>query len=261
MLAIKRAPPPPPPSCLVDPHWNNVMLFLNGEGSNGSTPVDLSKNEYTATLGNGINWDDATVTTSEKRFGNGSISFPTTSTRVRFDVADLNVAEDEELTIDFWIRLDDLPWSSSGGSVVGSSTGFFEGKTAFSIVITVTGGLSFQLGTSTAVFSFSQAVQPATWTHLAFVRRLLDPETAAIRGAPGTISAYVNGELYTGQDATTELLAINAPDINIGQVPSTVSGTSNGIQGHIDEFRITKGVARYTGASFTLPAAPSCIGA
>jgi len=258
MLTIRRAPPPPPPSCLVDPYWNNVMLFLNGEGSNGSTPVDLSKNGYTATLDNGVNWNDATVTTSEKRFGNGSLSFPNDNTNIRFNVNEggngINIAQDEELTIDFWIRLSAIPTGRDAG-VVGPND---DDANKFIINITNGGGLSVSLGT-TSIGDFSQIMTVEAWTHLAFVRELVDP-TNENPGFRGTIAMYVNGTRI-GTAQSTGLNAITTPGINVGRPPLGVSGTFDGIRGHIDEFRITKGVARYTGASFTLPAAPSCIGA
>jgi hypothetical protein len=234
------------------------MLFLNGEGTPNALPSDLSSRQLSAFVEEGV--DFPTNDTGQKRFGDGSISFPTTSTRVRFDVADLNVAEDEELTIDFWIRPAQIP-SFGSASIVGS--GYAEDGNgtplqAFRIVVEAFGGISFQLGT-TNIGNFTEIVKQDTWTHLAFVRELVDP-TNENPGSRGTIVMYVNGTRL-GTPQPTALARINAPDINIGQVPSTVSGTSSSFVGHIDEFRITKGVARYTGASFTLPAAPSCIGA
>jgi hypothetical protein len=84
------------------------------------------------------------------------------------------------------------------------------------------------------------ALSAATWHHIAWVR------------SANRWSIYVNG--------TERLIAASNPNIPFNSTGAfrvgNYSGTGGyGFNGYLDEFRITKGVARYT-ANFTPPTAP-----
>jgi hypothetical protein len=76
------------------------------------------------------------------------------------------------------------------------------------------------------------------WTHIAFVRN------------GSTVTQYINGVADgTATISTNSINNIVSP-FGVGQVGQIIT---NGWNGYIDDFRITKGVARYT-ANFTPPA-------
>ena len=75
------------------------------------------------------------------------------------------------------------------------------------------------------------------WTHFAFVLN------------SGVPTVYVNGILQTGTYTSNRGWGVNQP-IHIGQY----AGGGYNFTGHLDDFRITKGIARYT-ANFTPPTA------
>jgi hypothetical protein len=84
-------------------------------------------------------------------------------------------------------------------------------------------------GSSIAISS--SAISINTWTHLAFVRN------------SGTIKIYLDGVEKASQANTTSLVVgTNRPII--GAQGSSTGGFA--IPAYVDEFRITKGIARYT---------------
>lgn len=82
-----------------------------------------------------------------------------------------------------------------------------------------------------------------SWTHYAIVRS---------GSATNNVSFYVNGT-RTQQVTDTTNFSTNTPFF-IGRRYTDFSGAFGYMNGYIDDLRITKGVARYTGASFTVPA-------
>lgn len=75
------------------------------------------------------------------------------------------------------------------------------------------------------------------WYHVAITRQ------------SGTVRFYLNGNLeWTDSSATGAMYNSTAP-IHIGR--SQLS--TRYMNGNIDDFRITSGVARYTGTGFTIP--------
>lgn len=112
-------------------------------------------------------------------------------------------------------------------------------------LITMTGGGTVNWNQWTSGGTFNSAVSPASsftqsaWNHVAICRSGND------------VKVYVNG--YGG----TALSSANRPDsasgtFYIGQDPTT---PASAFAGYIDEFRFTKGVARYAG-DFTAPTIP-----
>ena len=78
-----------------------------------------------------------------------------------------------------------------------------------------------------------------TWTHIAATR------------SSGLVRFFMNGTQYGGTITNTTSLSMSLGNMEIGVQSSNFAS----FNGFIDEFRITKGVARYT-ADFTVPSAP-----
>ena len=78
------------------------------------------------------------------------------------------------------------------------------------------------------------ATAPAinTWHHIALVK------------SGTTFTLYVNGA-SAGSSTTTNYIT-GVPSLYIGS-----GATGSNFQGYIDEVRITKGIARYTGSAYT----------
>ena len=220
----------------VDPVFNNVSLLLHGNGTNGSTTItDSSPTPKTVTaVGN------AQISTAQSKpgFGGASIAFDGTG-----DYATVPSASDFNFgTADFTVEL----WVYRNNS---------DNVTLFSIAQAGTNnGFGFQfvsnqllalIGTGSTVDAVCRTPVMGTlsWIHVALVR------------LNGVFTFYSNG--IGGVTSTATLLNAAQP-VTIGAGYGLSGGfifSPNGLNGYIDDLRITKGIARYT-ANFTPPTAP-----
>lgn len=179
-----------------------------------------------------------------RRFGRGCLKLDGTDDYVRIaDHADWNFG-DGNFTIDFWIR-PTSDWNSFDKVL------FDIGPDANSRIIlsTYNGTLHFYAYNNPTVLvdisTASQNWSPDLWYHI-----------AVVRGWSGNANDYaicVNGvAIGTGTDSTT------MPDFggyfHIGYGWDYGAGTLRYQDGYYDEFRVSKGIARWT-ANFTPPSA------
>jgi hypothetical protein len=140
-----------------------------------------------------------------------------------------------DFTIETWVYLNSYTnfsfWESSPiGSAVSRATGF--------IWYMVANGTMYLYHNTVNLITTSTAIFPLfTWTHVACCR------------SSGTTRLFVNG-ISVGSTSTT--ITDTAGGRVIGAFCDDASLSPNG---YLDEFRITKGVARYT-SNFTPPTLP-----
>jgi YD repeat-containing protein len=227
-----------------DPSFDSVSLLLHGDGSNNSTAmVDSASSAKTVAVMGG-----AKISTVQSKFGGSSMAFdgsddylPVASTpgnNFNFGTGDF--------TIEGWFYLSSaggdyrilfaLPWGSTYMIMGFGNTGFG-------------GRLQFASHGATLATVYSaehtQASLAGAWHHVAFTR------------SGGFSRAFLDGNLLTlrnnifsGAPVTSWADASNIASATQAYVSN--SGAS-GWLGYIDDFRITKGVARYT-ANFMPPA-------
>lgn len=220
-----------------DVNDTNVSLLLHGEGSNGSTTI-TDNSHVTKTL---TTHGNAQVSTAQHKYGGSSISFDgSTSTYV--DAAQSNdfAFGTGDFTMEAWIWLNS--WGS-GYPYPGYSAWMFDtrnpsnpGSEGVGFGMSETGHLNAFWG-SNLRFSCPTVLPLSTWLHVALVRR----------NSTGYI--YLNGVLEDSmsftQNLTTNYLFIGSPGDQTGN--SYIK-----FDGYMDEVRVTKGHARYTG-TFTPP--------
>lgn len=211
-----------------DPYFSSVSSLLHFEGSNGSTTFtdQIAANTWTA-HGSGV------ISTADKKFGTSSGNFPynTLSPISTSDKASLQMGTGD-FTIEAWVNPQAPPnnfgvWYLKGVNTTG---GLSIGTTPTTITVR-RNGLSDVIAT----------VSISGWSHVAVVR------------ASGVITIYLNGV-----SVKTDSTAFNNNDTDLLYIGSNTSSGGNSAYsyvGYLDEFRITKGVARYT-ANFTPPTAP-----
>jgi hypothetical protein len=214
-----------------DRYFNSVSLLLNMDGS-GNTFTDFSGTSKTITVGG-----SATQSATQSKFGGSSLYLDGSS----------------------WI-------GSSASAAFGMGTGDFtcEGwyyptsnSTTFANLFNfgdyTTGVLMRLAGSSTGgdwlFFAGRQLMSgtrlsptqvPAnTWTHIALVR------------SSGVVSVYVNGSLFDQQSGVTSDIG-SSRTLTIGRA---AHNSTEYFTGYMDDIRITKGLARYTGATITVPTA------
>jgi len=212
-----------------DPYWANVSLLLHMDGSDGSTTfTDSSSNALSITVSGSTALSTAQIKfgTASGSFTNGKLTAPSSSA----------LSMDGDFTIEFWVYrtgttgdLDSIVSAANEGTfLIRACTNPF-GAGVFPAADlygnpgnNIANGLSFTLN---------------TWHHIAIVRNA------------GTYKVFKDGTDIT-TSTYTDSSTRNLSGLIIGD--SNVSGRN--FVGHIDDFRITKGVARYT-ANFTPPGA------
>lgn len=244
-----------------DPYFNNVLLLCHFDGANNSTTItDSSLYQRSITRVNAL------ISTSQSVFGgaslalNGSNTYLETGNGVAVPGYYTGTNTDfnwgtEDFTYECWIR----PVSLSGNQVFLCRwyNSIYTGTNAGGQWRTLTQGSplgnngtgwTYADGTqSPGINSGSGVLTTNTWYHWAFVRY-------------GNVwKIYINGNSVgtpitnnRGILATTSLSSTTGVPLTIGRNQESAVWYFNGF---MDELRVTRGVARYTG-NFTPPTQP-----
>jgi len=221
----------------VDPVFNNVSLLLHGNGTNGSTTItDNSPSPKTVTaVGN------AQISTAQSKFGGASIAFdgagsPSDRLSIPAGTADLQFGA-QDFTIECWVyRLN----TNTATIAIGQSDLLTVAGSAW--ILYVSSSTNSDVYSGSSVFSVTSP-NPSinAWAHIALTR------------SGGTLRSFLNGTIV----GTNTTLGTSALNNGASTNPNTIGCQSNdtfALNGYIDDFRITKGVARWV-ASFTPPTA------
>jgi hypothetical protein len=209
----------------TDPEFANVALLLHMDGANGSTTfTDSSGTPKTVTA-----VSPAAISTTQFKFGGASGLFDGTNGELTTNILG-SAFGTSDFCVEGWM------WPNSAGNgnfrgIIGNGTGFgrfslhLDGNTPPRLRVFSDGVLSSNSTT---------AVSTNTWSHFAFTR------------SGNTYRIFLNG--VSVWSATESGLNLNTSD------PIRIGFNSPGARwrGHLDEIRVTIGVARYT-ANFTPP--------
>lgn len=206
----------------VDEYLSNVVLLLNPDETNGFADLSAASRSV---VGNG----GVAVTTTQGKVGSSSIEFDGSNDYLSFsDSADFDFTGD--FTIESWIYLN----SFSGYATL------LEGRSSiayqnFICGIQNLGGLRLDFVTDNSGQRYvgtSTTIPTGEWVHVAFVREA------------GVLSGFVNGV----KDAATATYTGTIGAAGNMMIGRNLDG--NYMHGHIDSFRVTRGIARYN-ANFT----------
>jgi len=203
-----------------DPYWANVSLLLHMNGSNGSTTfVDSSSNNFTISV-----FGDAQVSTTDPKFGTGSLTLDGNGDYLTTPANTAFAFGTGDFTVECWVYV------NSGNTNDGLFT--FGGQSTGLSVAVISGQWSLRPGGDDALGS----VVTGEWQHLAVCR------------SGTSMRMFINGT----QIGSTVTSSTDFTDnqLKLGYYYST----NYAINAKVDEFRVTKGVARYT-ANFTAPTA------
>lgn len=231
-----------PNSAPSDPNFSNVSLLLHGDGANGGAVfTDSSSANRTITR-----VGTPTTSTTQVKFGTASLLFNGVDANVLTVAHNIALSpESGDFTVEAWI----YKTSSVGLQYIcGKHDPFTIGTTEYTIGITSAGVLTCSFGRNDVgqqqtVYSSTGAIKLNTWTHVAFTKT----------GLNGYV--FVNGYLEGTATAVS-----NTP---VQNQRLTIGGWDRGsyigyvFVGHIDEFRFTKGVDRYSGLTPHVFSAPS----
>ena len=218
----------------TDPYFSNVKLLLHMD----SDFSDSSSGSKSATE-NG----SPTINTTTKKFGAGAGDFGSGDDLQYADSADWDIGiSNENFTIEFWLYLT----ATSGIRVFfGYGAGNNWGSTGHQYVSFISGGtfyFQYYNGTgspSAASFAVSGNISTSVWQHVAYVYDSTSTNKFAIfiDGARKQISTSGG---FTAVGGTP---AFRVADSGAG---------SYSLNGILDDFRFTKGIARYDPDSTTL---------
>lgn len=217
---------------------SNTSLLCNFTNSG---IFDYARKNNLETVGN------AQVGITVKKFGAGSLYFDGSGDYLTIPYSDQFDLGSGNFTIECWIYRLAVTDATYADSVMCMSSSY-SSSVSFGFGITPAGKLGLGFGSpGSSTWDIRRGVDPGdpvgtstialnTWYHIAIVR------------SGSTFSAYVNGVL---DQTFTSTLFVNNPKIPyyIGRWHDSYTRYWNG---YIDEFRITKGVARYL-ANFTPP--------
>jgi hypothetical protein len=219
-----------------DRNFSNVSLLLHGDGTNGSTTIiDSSPTPKTVTA-----FGNAQISTAQSKFGGASLRFTVDSTDHLSIPASrsLQVGADD-FTVEAWVY---LLGNRTFNHIVSKG-----GQNAREWALNVgPSNISFYWSTNGLSLGDSSVSRSATlplneWMHIAAVK------------SGTTIKIFKDGVQQGSDGAFTSIFSGNGTFwvgrfMDFGQI-------SHSLNGHLDDLRITKGVARYT-ANFTPPTAP-----
>lgn len=218
----------------VDTPETKALLHMDGADAS-TTFTDESGKTWTA---NG----NAQIDTAQSKFGGASGLFDGTGDYISAsDHADWQLdggSDSNAWTIDFWARWNGDPGTGTAGFIqqrVDNSNfwGCFLSGNEFGFILR-SGGSN--------IVDIRQTFNPATatWYHMALVKN----------GTTGYLH-FIDGVQIGSTTTDTSTFPDFAGGITIGRFTDS-SGTNYDMNGWIDEFRISKGIARWT-ANFTPP--------
>ena len=215
-----------------DVYYPQTSLLMHFNGTNGSTTMtDNSKNNFPATSYNG-----AAISTAQSKFGGASGFFDGTNDYVLIP-ANNAFTLGGDFTVECWFYCTAANFSSGLIGLFGRNTYAFNNGGFPRIEFNSAAKASLTYAANTTIVG-TTTVTVNTWHHIAVVRY------------SGVIAFYLNG---VSQGTATYSTSIPATyDILIGNAPWSSTYPNLYFQGFIDEFRVTNGYARYTGA-FTPP--------
>ena len=218
----------------TDPSFASVSLLLKADGTNGSTSfVDSSVNSLAVTrLGS------PAISTAQNRFGGSSAYFDGTDDALRVSSSQCRLSN--SYTVETWFYLNSYGVATHGSGI------FFNGTTTsdlnrVALSVLPNGGMTAAGfgGSATPVWvaaSSAGLVSLNTWTHV------------AVASDGTTVRLFINGVLAAS--AATSVISTLPQTFHVGLYRS--GSALRYLNGYIDDFRITQGIARYT-ANFTPP--------
>ena len=217
---------------LLDPYWNNVILLLNGDGSdNGTTFTDSSP----------LAWSTSSINTPQtktsiKKFGTASI-YLTGSNKVSLPIT-TSYNLNDAFTIEMWLYINSFGSGETIHILEAADNGGLDLQYAHNRPSdSPISNYSFRLGGTNLTwgsYSNQSVLNTGQWYHYA----------ATATSGSSNITHWLDGVSIGSRTRGTATYAI--PGIRL-------NGNNTGTgQYYIDDLRITRGVARYS-STFTPP--------
>jgi hypothetical protein len=213
----------------VDPYFSNVALLLHLDGTNNSTTfTDNSPSPRTLTPSG-----NAKIVTNDYVFPTGSAYFDGTGDYITSNSAAGLAFGTGDFTVEF--RWKPATWTNNRWIISNSTPG---SGTLTGVYHLVTEGTTLDLkfeNTYTGLTAGNLSALANTWIAVAFRRNA------------GNLGLYINGT-RVGATNITNNANLSNQNFRLGAAWDGL----NTAEEHFDEVRLTKGISRYNGASYTL---------
>lgn len=227
-----------------DPYWANVSYLLVGNGANGTTTniKDSSSNNISTTANGGLVISTAISPPSVTNAGSGTVYFNGSGTYFTLPNSTALEFGSGNLTLEMWLNTTS---TNLYACVFGrqAATTFSGGDLVLLLNIGTPGNIGLftaaYSGTTPIVQTTGVTINNGAWHHIAVVRN----------GSSWVL--YVDGQ-SRGAQTFSGTLATSSATWYSGIYPPDGNGPGRDVTGYMYDFRITKGVARYT-ANFTPP--------
>jgi hypothetical protein len=236
-----------------DPYFANVSLLLKADGANNSTTfVDSSPNNLAISrLGN------TKISTTQSKYGGSSAYFDGSGDYLSVAANNAFNFGTGDFCVESWVYLANnnmayqMVASIAWGTTRALQIRYGDAGFGYRLQVTV------QSSSSAVVWSTAatQTTHRNTWVHLAFTR------------TSGVCRLFVNGVVQNINNGTnpstypfTSFTDASNVTGNIGLAVGANRIGTNALFGYLDDFRITKGFARYT-TNFTPPNSLHTVGA
>jgi len=217
--------------------FNKVSLLLPFDGSDTATSTsDESDNSHTITFAG-----TAQLDTAQKKFGTASLLLDGDSDYIQVADHDSFDFDAGNFTAECWIRFAALGnntifshWANGTSSSMSYYLTYFNGSGILRLGHYLSGN---------ADTSYSWSPSTGTWYHIALER------------SGTTLKVYIDGTSVISVSASTTALQASEDPFRVGVFNDASTGSPSldwYFNGHIDDLRITKGLARY-GTNFTPP--------
>ena len=234
----------------------NTVICANFDGSDGATSfTESARSEPAVFIGN------AQLDTAQFNFGTASAIFDGTQDGITFgtDAADwtaYGIDNDTDFTVEAFVRFNALP---TVGNQMAIAMYSFTDSRIWEMEVNNNGGTYELRGRRGSTTILAGTITPVvnTWYHAAIQMR----NTATT----DTLDLLWDGNRVATSTTTgiTNVGFTDAFPITVGSYDNTSAGTavaqSKVMDGWIDDFRYTVGVARYgSGTTYTVPTSPLC---
>jgi hypothetical protein len=224
-----------------DPYFSNVVMLLHFDGADGDVAT-VDSSSFAQTIGF---TGDAQLDTGRKKFGSAALLLDGTDDWCTASDASLNL-NNALYTVEAWLYYDSASYADGK---VWFSNWVTQGNGRIIVSMESSGEMRFveqaPNGTSQVVAASAAAATPKQqWFHCACVRTGV--------GGGDTMLIFIDG-IQVGT-ATAAARSDYGNNIKVGAFAAG-PGFDNPWIGSIDDFRITKGIARYL-SDFTPPAGP-----
>ncbi len=207
-----------------DPHWASVTSLLHFDGADGSTAmVDQKGRTWTAA-------STAQLDTDQYKFGPSSLLLLSAGQYISTPTSSDFAFGTGDFTIEFWFR----------AAVVSGVQVIYDQKSTVSetqpAILLADANLNYNRNNSNQITI--AGITAGTWHHVAVSR------------SAGATRMFLNG--VAGGTVLSDAVTYPAPPtaVYLGTPGNAVGNAGFDFGGHIDEVRVTKGVARYV-ANFT----------